>query len=208
MLTILAVAALCGVLVPDGGKISASPEVDRLTERMGGERWEERRQAFYDLLTLGDDNARSGGAIEVKSRLSDLIDKRADDERAIKRALIQTLDVENSHVSEQSDLSGDYTDYYGDLITAVTSLKDPESVDALAGALGSGTMVVRTLVELGDASVDPVLERLSSGGAKSVTFSCCMALRLMARSSNPNPISDPKLANRVKRALARKPCKR
>ena len=52
----------------------------------------------------------------------------------LKLALAATLDLENRLVSRGGALPEAFTDYYGDLIMAVSSINDPRSVNALAGA--------------------------------------------------------------------------
>ena len=121
--------------------------------------WEARSSAFYELLKLG-----SGDRSYVARPVGDIIERASPAEaERLKLELIKLLDKENEVVEGYKRTGGhfgeDYSNYYGDVIAAVTTLKDPRSMKALLGAITTGGMVERTLAAFAPTSLNPVLER-------------------------------------------------
>jgi HEAT repeat protein len=121
--------------------------------------WEGRSSAFYDLLKLG-----SGDRSYVAGPVRDIVERASPAEaEMLKLALIKLLDKENEVVEGYKrtglHFGEEYSNYYGDLIAAVTTLKDPRSMNALLGAITTGGMVEQTLAAFAPTSLSPVLER-------------------------------------------------
>lgn len=83
----------------------------------------------------------------------------------VRTAMIEVLRRENRRVGASSKetqgqqvapLSEGDADFYPTIIESVIRLRDPDSVSALAGALGTGMMVVRALSAFGDDAVPDV----------------------------------------------------
>lgn len=155
--------------------------------------WEERREAFALLIGADVHSYVTSGHPSVGSVLSETLD--ADPQSANRRALglIGLLEVENREVSQKEEtridrglqqlpaedrLSEEYINYYGDVIAAVTTLRDPRSMEALVGAITTGGMVSRTLVAFGPPAVRPVAEAFRDSP------------RLVERSSSVRVLSD------------------
>jgi len=122
--------------------------------------WEARSRAFYELLKLG-----SGDRSYVARPVQDIMERASPAEAdRLKLALIKLLEKENEVVEGYKRTGGhfgeDYSNYYGDVIAAVTNLKDPRSMNAMLGALDTGGMAIRTLASFAPASLNPLLERL------------------------------------------------
>lgn len=79
---------------------------------------------------------------------------------------IGLLEKENAYLREFEEkvfkvtgesLTEDYTEYYAELITVVTTLKDPRAVNSLAGCITTGGIATSGLAALGRTALDPVL---------------------------------------------------
>ena len=201
----LAVAALWaispGVLWAQAS--TSVPDVNQATAQLKSDQWAKRSEAFYRLVELG---AAAGQGKGVKPALSGLISKNPQKADELKLALAATLDLENRIARKGGTLPEDFTDYYGDLIMAVSSVNDPRSVNALAGALGTGNMVTSALVGFGDASVDAVIRQIEQNTDRTVRQSACSVLQKMADPATKPPIKDPAHKQKIQQTLAGPAC--
>jgi len=141
------------------------------------EDWNTRRKAFARVLGVDAESYARGGLAYVAPVLLKTLKREPESAEARKTALIELLEIENSLVAEKARrrlasgvaelpkedrLSEEYLNYYGDVIAAVSSLRDPRSLNALLGAITTGGMATRTLVALGKPAVDPVAKQLES----------------------------------------------
>jgi HEAT repeat protein len=94
----------------------------------------------------------------VEPALSSLFRARPDRAEVTRDDLVHLLGNENAFVKSQKKLTEEYVGYYGDLIAAVASLRDPRSLIALLGAIQTGNMAQRGLASLGTIALDPVLK--------------------------------------------------
>lgn len=121
---------------------------------------QERIRGFYDLLQDGSDRSKAFRASTAFVKLLGAVPSQAD---ALKKVLFATLARENAIVRQADRKNGTlteaYSEYYGDLIAAVAALRDPRSVDALVGAIGTGNMATSALAAIGSPAVDPVIEK-------------------------------------------------
>ena len=124
----------------------------------------------------------------------------------LKVALAATLDLENRVARKGGSLPEDFTDYYGDLIMAVSSINDPRSVNALAGALGTGNMVTSALVGFGDAAVDAVIRQIEQNTDRTVRQSGCSVLQKMADPATQPAIKDAVHKQKIQQTLAGPAC--
>ncbi len=105
--------------------------------------------------------------------------------------LISLLSDEAAQQDEAS-LPPEYCDYLGDLVQAVSFLRDTRSVAALFSFLNSGNMVEDALAALGDeplARVQAILESPVSNDPRRT--SAVRVLRKMAQPRNLQRFSDP-----------------
>ena len=163
-IVIAAALTVCGAapldMVPD-------KRVVQIVRNFSSPDWKARESAFYALLDLG---GFKGDSSRVPSALTNLLNARPEAAPSIKAALIDLLAKENSVQEEQKaefqrtrrTVPEEYTNYYGDLIEAVSSLRDPHSVDALLGAINTGNMATRGLASLGRVALDPLITKLNA----------------------------------------------
>ena len=203
---ILLAAAIPAGIAAAAGSVAAGPEIGQSIAQLADKRWAERSKGFYRLLKLGSDPADAKGAAKVKPWLSGLLNRNPQQADAIKLALMKTLEVEDRFAHGGASLPEEFTDYYGDLIQAVAALNDPRSVNALAGALGTGNMATSALVAFGDASVDAVVQQAERATDRAVRLGACFVLQKMADPANRNPIKDPEHKRKIQQALAGGPC--
>jgi hypothetical protein len=200
----LAAALLtCSWSAAAGQSTPAGPDVNQATAQLKSDQWAKRSEAFYRLVALG---GAAGQGKAVKPALAGLISKNPQKADELKLALSATLDLENRVARKGGSLPEDFTNYYGDLIMAVSSLNDPRSVNALAGALGTGNMATTALVGLGDASVDAVIRQIEQNPDRTVRQSGCSVLQKMADPAAQPAIKDPAHKQKIQQTLAGPAC--
>jgi len=148
-------------LIPDAAKPQeARPEaapIRGVLRRLSDSTWKNRRDAFYGLI--------GGAQPDIGGSVKELLQNYPDEADSISLALIGLLERENAALAESArrgekiGRGEEYSDYYANVIWAVTSLKDIRSMDALIGAIATGGMVTRTLAEFAPQSVEAVLAR-------------------------------------------------
>jgi len=127
----------------------------------------------------------------VKPALTALLAAKPQQADALKLGLIGALDLENAVVRKGGSLSETFSDYYGDLILAVSTLNDARAVKALTGALGTENMATSSLVAFGDSAVDAVLEHIAQGPDGPGRRSGCLVLQRWAEPSAAVTVKDP-----------------
>jgi hypothetical protein len=179
-------------------------QVSQLTAQMAQPSPDTRIEAFYHLIEMGsgtDPTARVGPA--TLALLKDFPEKSDE----IQVTFTRTLETENGVVKASPSLNEDYTNYYGDLVTAVVSFNDARSVKALSDAVGTGNMVIRRLAGFGQAALEPVLAQLSADPNTRLPRDpiskqgASVVLGLLLDPSNPAGIKDPATRSRIKDAL-------
>jgi hypothetical protein len=202
--TLLMAAMVATGPVLDSAAVAQAPttpgsEPSRLIAKLGDSKWQSRRDAFYRLLHLGG----AAPDARVDQAAASTLGRFPDRANEIRAALTKALEAESAFVKRSPSLTEDYTDYYGDLITVVVSLKDPRSVKALVAALGTGNMVIDALAAFGQAAADPVIELLGREPDPTVKQSACAVLRSLLEPTNPGRVTDPAARKRIEEALAR-----
>ena len=120
-------------------------KVSRALAGMNSDRWDQREAAFNSLPAL------------------DKVSKEdPTDSESVKTGIINLLGTENAEVKKGTRLSEEYTNYYGEVIGAVSDLNDERAIPALVGAITTGSMATRALARFGDKSLDRVLTQLDS----------------------------------------------
>jgi HEAT repeat protein len=183
----------------------SSAQVPELIRQLDDSDWKNRMDAFYRLIRLGHTDEMHGLTYALPSELTNLLKTVPEQSDEIKLALIKLLERENSfskaHVKEYQrtgiPLGEGYGEYYGDLIGAVTSLKDMSSLSALLDSITTGNMVTSTLAELGAAALDPVIEKLNSDNLH-VRQAATIVLTQMLELQK---VSDPASRAKIKRAF-------
>jgi hypothetical protein len=135
-----------------------------------------REFAFSALLSEGATLllAPVTGGSSVKHEIAALLVHYPNDAQSLSAGLIRLLATENAipaqpldPVAAQSvdELETPYGEYVANLVVAVVSLNDVNSLPSLLPLLTSGNMVINTVVSFGSGALDPVLARLYSPGA-------------------------------------------
>jgi len=198
------VGASSALILGQISNAAAVAEISRLTALLAQPSPNARIDAFYDLIEMGsgsDPSARVGPAILA------LLNGYPEKSDEIQLTFTRTLDTENRVVKTTPSLDEEYTNYYGDLITAVVSLNDARSVNALSDAVGTGNMVIRRLAAFGQTALEPVLAQLGTDPVTRLARDpiskqgASMVLGLLLDPSNPASIKDPANRNRIKEAL-------
>lgn len=200
----LTLGASTALLVAQARDAALLEQVSRLTLQLGQPNASDRIDAFYGLVEMSSaptPSARVGPAVQA---LMKDYPQRAEDLQA---SLTKALETENATVKRSSNLDEEYTNYYGDLVTAVVSFNDVRSARALSEAIGTGNMVIRRLASFGQAALEPVLAQLATdpvtGAARDPLSKqgASIVLGLLLDPSNPASIKDPATRNRIKEAL-------
>jgi len=205
---ILLIVLCCTLVAASSNGHQVSDEITGLLNKLNNDSPEQRIDAYYRLLEIGNNGALHGNASMIPAALSRLIAKAPDRADEIKLTLIRLLERENSFIKESEKkfpasgetLSEAYVNYHGDLIWAVSSLKDNRAVNALMGCLGSGKMAIDGLVALGRAAVDPVAYQLNNKD-EIVRHSATMVLALLIEANKTAIQSDLVAMEKIKRAL-------
>jgi hypothetical protein len=135
-----------------------------------------RESAFSALLGVGAGllPALITGGSSVKHEIAALLTNYPNDTQLLSSGLIQLLATENAipaqpldPVAPQSvdELETPYGEYFANLVVAVVSLNDVNSLQSLLPLLTSGNMVINAVVSFGSEVLDPVLAQLYSNGA-------------------------------------------
>lgn len=114
-----------------------------------------RMAAFYALL-----NPLEGEKFDAADLTSRLMRSRPEDAAALASSLISLLERENLRVQRPFDER--FSNYYGDLIWSVASLRDARAVPALLGAVQTGGLATDGLASLGVAALPSVLAALNT----------------------------------------------
>ena len=140
-------------------------EIQSILGSMTSTDWQTRSRAFYRLLALGLEGDPHGKTHLFASALKTLAVQSPQDTSKVEMGLIGLLEQENAaiRVFERTNrtMSEAQSDYYGDVIAAVTTLKSTASVDALLGAVNTGGMATRTLAGFGPIALGPLISRLN-----------------------------------------------
>jgi HEAT repeat protein len=141
--------------------------INQLALRLKGSE-SDRISAFYELIAVGSAD-RKHHELNVKEELRTLLGYGIDQEE-LKLGFIQLLETENKVVqiskdryrSNQETLTERYSNYYGDVILAVSTLSDQRAIHALAGAIDTGNVPVNALAAYGKEALPIVFDLLSN----------------------------------------------
>jgi HEAT repeat protein len=181
-------------------------EVEQILRQFNDDDWKVRSEAFDRLYWIGEsDGADLAGPIKkVLANYPDLADR-------IKLGLIGLLERENAEMEKfkvrfekTGQLIGrDYnSDYYGNVIAAVVTLKDVRSMNALLGAITTGGMAMGTLASFAPSSLDPVLAKTTDADDL-VRNSALHVLAEMLSPSNRDKVDDTESHSKIKGAFLR-----
>jgi hypothetical protein len=157
-----------------------------------------RLSSFYDLIIPLENG--SGSTREGVRNLLRTNPGRTDQ---IKLALITALELAASYVRDLKERNEHFDEafsgYYGDLIFAVTALRDPRSVKGLVGAIDTGGMAVETLADLGPPAVDAVITDVLGVSTGDHTAGIAVLREFLRRQETVR--SNPDAAAKARRAI-------
>ena len=203
------IVVCCTFVAASSNAHQVSDEITGLLNKLNNDSPDQRIEAYYRLLEIGNNGDSQGNVSMVPAALSRLFAKAPDRADEIKLTLIRLLERENSFIKESEKkyhatgetLSEDYVNYHGDLIWAVSSLKDKRAANALIGCLGSGKMAIDGLVALGRAAIDPVVGQLAGKDNQVVRHSATMVLARLIEANKTAIQSDSVAMEKIKGAL-------
>lgn len=203
--TVPGVSAVGGPPVPltVGGSGAGATDVAPALAQLKSDTWQKRSAGFDALIAAGAAEAQRKA---VKPALTALLSAQPQQADAIKTGLIAALDQENAVVRKGGPLPEAFTDYYGDLILAVTTLTDVRAVKSLTGALGTGNMATSALVAFGDPAVEPVLAHVAQAADGPARRSGCLVLQRWSEPAAAGTIKNSALLDRIKQTLAGPAC--
>jgi hypothetical protein len=147
--------------------------------------------AFNELMAHVNSEPGSSPKATQSARSANALNKffarHPDQADAVKLGLIQLLTTENQYFIERKSPPADYheeddvSEHYAKLIDAVSSLHDERAIPALTGAITTGGMAQRGLLEYGDKALVPVVEKLKSPDALVRASALGMALALLQK---------------------------
>ena len=170
-----------------------------------------RMQAFEALIQRGSGSILNGDVNQISSALAKIFKALPDSSDELKIGLITLLKTENLYMQQHAEsfkvtgqtLSEDYVNYHGNLIFAVSSLRDSRAVDSLVGCIESGEMATSGLAQLGVVAMDPVINLLNNKN-ESVRLSATIVLVGMLDQNEilqeANPVSRDKIKNAIIRS--------
>ena len=141
---------------------------------------------------LGGDRTDQSRALEAVRRLSP-----AETSPGLRNAIFATLRSEQIRLAKRRSalsrgelIQAEEDDLYGRLLEAVVRLRDPSTIPALSEALGTGMMVIKALVEFGEAAAPDVLRVVRSPDTPSERVNDgLVALRMMVENSSTKPLT-------------------
>jgi hypothetical protein len=114
----------------------------------------QRRNGFYGLINLSATGPIDGRTWLIAGALEDIFRKAPTREEPIRTSLIQLLGTENVSLREAGPLPENFGDYHGDLLAAVSALRDRRALSVLLPNLATGNMATRGVAALGAAALD------------------------------------------------------
>ena len=116
-----------------------------------------RQSAFYGLLKP---HANSKGS--VRSSVEQLVAAHPNEREQIARALIEALELEVAHrnLARQNgeQLTETFSDYWADLMAAVSYLRDPRAVKGLLGGVDTGGIATEGLADICPSAIDALID--------------------------------------------------
>lgn len=172
LITIMAIQLGLLASAKDAG-VATNEQISIALTNFQSPSWEKRSEAFYHLLAYGSSPGWDGRSYLISPRLASIFTAHPERQEELRLGLIRLLETENARVEAQNKefqktgktLTESYTNYYGDLIAAVSGLNDPRSLNALVGAMATGGMADRALAKLGASALDPLIAKFQSSDA-------------------------------------------
>ena len=194
----LFVGVITQLVVPSYGQPTDPAILEQSIRQFADPDWRTRSQAFYTLWQTG------------KPGLANLLRRWPERADALKLALIGLLEREIAFSREYESvykktgvpLGEAHGEYYGDVVDAVTSLKDIRSLNALIGVIQTGRMAESALAEFGSAALDRVVAVMDSGNIPE-RQGASYVLAQMLDPKNASKVSDPASRRKIRDALTR-----
>ena len=126
------------------------------------------------MTCVASEEQLSAESKDTAETLSNFFARRPQQANEVKLSLIKLLKTEdNTFVARTNAKPGTYTEedgeYYAQVIDTVSSLDDERVIPALVGAITTGGMAQRGLLQYGDKALVPVLDQLKNPDAVRAT---------------------------------------
>lgn len=131
----------------------------------------------------------------------------SDDTDKLRVGLIKLLATENVQTrilpkqdAPEEDME-EYSEYYADLVAAVSNLKDERAIPSLLGAAYSGGMATRAIARFGKKALNPVLEQANSRDPNLASGAVFVIREMLKMHTVTDPDSHLRMENALRLAL-------
>ncbi len=124
-------------------------EVDANIQLMQSEPWEKRAAGFYQMIRVAGTRDLNGASTKIAPALQTLQRDLPDRADNIRGALIGLLRRESAFSKTAETTTDEFSSYYGDVILAVSSLRDKRALSALLEVIEAGNLATRGVAGLG-----------------------------------------------------------
>src|ERR1017187_8925146 len=179
--------AISGACLLAGADGIHDPRIQAALVQIHSGQWTDRAAGFYSMARAGL-SADRRSEFPVADGVSAISRADAESRLVLVQALNALLDLESNLVNSGKAPIGDesYSDYYGDVIQAVTVLRDTTSAPVLLKCINTGGMAVGTLASLGDEALSAAMNLLVSTADAETRHSL---FRMFAEMAEPRNLS-------------------
>jgi hypothetical protein len=176
---------------PKCGQLGISDHrVDASLKQLQSSGWPERSAAFYAIVHAGLDTGRTSD-LPVADGILAVSRANAASRTVLVQALTHLLDQETDLISSNlAPSSEDYSTYYGDVIQAVTTLRDSSSTRVLIRCINTGNMALTAVAGFGEPALSEAINLLPTADVETRSS----LFRLFSRMTEPRNIANLKSA--------------
>jgi hypothetical protein len=176
-----------------------NPLIAAAMKEMQSAQESDRIAGFYSVINAGLGPYRKS-EFPVPDAVLAIAKTDTDSRVEIVRSLNALLDLEITSIKTAGLASSDSSDYLGDVIQAVTTLRDTSSIPVLLKCVSTGGMVAHALASLGDESLNATLVTLPTA-ADEDRRSLFRMLGEMAETRNISRLASPESRLKLREAI-------
>ena len=179
---------------------ATDPELRATLKKFKSSEWTVRIAAFRDLVAQGT-QLDKGSAFPVSDAVLAIAHQNRESRLTLVRDLTALLEFENHNVSSgKTPATEEFSDYYADLIQAVTTLRDPSSLPVLIDDVNTGGMATNALASFGDDALSLVIRKIPAADHETRS-SLYGVLDLMTEAKNLARFKNPESKSILEAAL-------
>ena len=161
----------------------SDPQVQSVVRNFKSPQWHERLEAFYAFIDLGL-KTHHGSQSAPPDAVRAFLQADPSSRLAITLALTDLLERETDLMySTAAPGTEEHSDYFADVIWAVTTLREPLSLKVILRCINTGGMATGALAAMGDDALRAVLDLLPKAD-KQTRLSVLQVLSSMAEPRN------------------------